>query len=684
MNPALLASLLAFSSPEAGTVEDDVQEILEDDRYAFCQEDRSFVPLGEEYAWCPLVGRDNPRCPGFGDHCAAETSGGGSYAGGSDGTPTSVRQRHDRRGVFKDGAGGTDPDPSPQLQVTPGLSAFSQMLLWGICIGAGLLLLWTIARGRGLDEEEASTVETGGGVAPDLDHADVQRRQIETDVARLLERARRAASEGEYRRAVDDVYAALLRRLDGDGLIEIHHARTNGDYLRALRQHPQLRQEVRQILREVERVQFGDTEPDEPLFRRVLEQVKPLVSRQLGALLLAFGLGLGLAACNLEGDEHEGLAGLSTDPLGGRAVVQLLRRHGMTVDHRTRTIEQLRASESVVLMLGDVSPTPEEWDILLDWTREGGILVLATGNEDLPPELGVQVVDGWQFSDDRPELAFVGGYQYAYDGYALRTPRFGHLERTGAAAVVVDMIVRPSDEAPPDFDPYDDEMYADQIEPVGDVYATRVDVGEGHVLVFADEMLFSNAAMAVDDDARFVVDLMSEYGRDIEVIDEWTGTGAQSPLASIANSHLTPVILQLLAFMTLLYLWRGVAFARLKDPPTRGRRAFVDHVHALALQYAKARASRHVLSAYAGWVLERLRHRVAPGSDRTLHGLAQAVAARTGRDESAVMRLLIEAHTMREGAAHASGVYTARRRDLEVMRELSSLLTESKRTREKK
>jgi hypothetical protein len=199
--------------------------------------------------------------------------------------------------------------------------------------------------------------------------------------------------------------------------------------------------------------------------------------------------------------------------------------------------------------------------------------------------------------------------------------------------------------------------------------------------VFADEMLFSNAAMAVDDDARFVVDLLSEYDRDIEVIDEWTGTGSQSPIESITNSHLTPVILQLLAFMGLLYLWRGIPFARLKDPPARGRRAFVDHVHALALQYAKARASRHVLSAYAGWVLERLRDRVAPGNERTLHGLAQAVAARTGRDEASVMRLLVEAHTMRESASHASGVYTARRRDLEVMRELSALLAESKRSR---
>jgi hypothetical protein len=355
----------------------------------------------------------------------------------------------------------------------------------------------------------------------------------------------------------------------------------------------------------------------------------------------------------------------------------------VTVHHRTRTIEQLQESDGVVLLHGNVSPTPEEWDTLVDWTRAGGILVVATGNDDLPPELGLQVVDGSVWSNDLPALGFAGGYAYTYEGLALRTPRFGRLEPTGGYVNPVDVLFRPNGDDPiPEevaYDeygfPYEEEMV------VGELYAARVDLGEGHALVFADEMLFTNAALTVDDNARFVVDLLSQYDRDVEVIDAWTGSGAQSPIESIAKSHLTPLVLQLLAFMALLYLWRGAAFARLKDPPARGRRAFVDHVHALALQYAKARASRHVLSAYAGWVLERLRDRVAPGSDRTLHGLAQAVAARTGRDEASVMRLLVEAHTMRESAAHASGVYTARRRDLEIMRELSALLSESKRSR---
>ena len=69
--------------------------------------------------------------------------------------------------------------------------------------------------------------------------------------------ANSAAAHGDFARAVDDTYAALLRRLDGDGLIEIHPSRTNGDYVRRLGDRPELRAAVREIVREVEGVQFG-------------------------------------------------------------------------------------------------------------------------------------------------------------------------------------------------------------------------------------------------------------------------------------------------------------------------------------------------------------------------------------------------------------------------------------------
>lgn len=686
MIPALhaLATVLAFANPTIDSVERDAKEVLADERYDFCDADSGYLLWSDDRDWCELVGPRNERCPGFYELCDDKWQGGDTPVAAEPGDNTRTPPKKKGKGVFNKGAGGDDPKKDPTtVRVNPGLSSFSQMLMWALAIGGLLMLIWSIVRNRGTgrDEEEEVHVDQSP-LDPELPPGDAARRIIETDVTRLLERARQNAGRGEYRLAVNDLYAALLRRLDGDGLIEIHRARTNGDYVRDLRDKPQLRGEVRSVLRDVEHVQFGDTEPSEPVYRRILDKVKPLVTRQLGGLILAFLMGATLGGCDYGDDEHEGLAGLDTSPTGIRAFIQILRRQDVDAHHRTRTLEQLRKKEEGAMFLfGDVAPSDEEWDELLAWTKEGGTLIIATGRDDLPARLGIDVVLGEVDSESDTYLEFVDGYEYRYEGLTLRTPRYGRLEANPNNYRISQMIVRPLQSQGEDV--MEDE-FGEYYAAPSELYAARVSQGLGEVIVFADPMLFENASMAVEDNAYFATDLLTDFGGEIEIIDEWTGTGAQNPLQSIENSAMTPVILQLLAFMALLYLWRGIAFGRLRDPATRGRRAFVDHVHALALQYAKARASRHVLGMYTTWVLERLRDRVAPGTQRSLHGLAQAVAARTGRPEAEVMRLLVEAHSLRESSSHASGVYTARKHDLELMRELTRLLSASKRSRKKK
>src|SRR5690606_19665749 len=83
------------------------------------------------------------------------------------------------------------------------------------------------------------------------------RGPVETDVDRLLARAHAAANSGNFEQAMADAYAALLRHLDGNGLIELHHSRTNGEYARHLRTHPELQSALKASAREVESVQFG-------------------------------------------------------------------------------------------------------------------------------------------------------------------------------------------------------------------------------------------------------------------------------------------------------------------------------------------------------------------------------------------------------------------------------------------
>ncbi len=242
-------------------------------------------------------------------------------------------------------------------------------------------------------------------------------------------------------------------------------------------------------------------------------------------------------------------------------------------------------------------------------------------------------------------------------------------------------------------DPDEEEAIEGTVLLRGDsVVAVERTLGEGRVLVLSDHRLFTNLALIVDDDAAFLLSALTRAAippdREVEIADEWTGAGAQSPFASIDQAHLTPVIVQLLVLLALFCLWKGRPFARLREPSVLARRAFVDHARALGQAYARSRASRHVTGMYAVWALDRLRERVHRHGRQGLIPLAEAIAARTGRPEGEVIRVLVEASGARDEAAPPSSFRPqgaarvpaatgreAAAADLALMNELMSFLT---------
>ena len=160
---------------------------------------------------------------------------------------------------------------------------------------------------------------------------------------------------------------------------------------------------------------------------------------------------------------------------------------------------------------------------------------------------------------------------------------------------------------------------------------------------------------------------------EVEFVDATTGAGAQSPFDSVGNAKLGGLFLQMLLFLALLYAAVGVPFARLRDPTRRRRRAFAEHVRTLGQRYAQARAARYVASLYSSWALDRLRERLQPGAARGLHPLAEAIAARTGRDEGQIMQILVQAHELREPGVGGRGGAS----ELELMRQLATVLDET-------
>jgi hypothetical protein len=359
----------------------------------------------------------------------------------------------------------------------------------------------------------------------------------------------------------------------------------------------------------------------------------------------------------------------------------VFEQHGVKMKRRSEPLSQLDRPLALVL-LPEASLDEEAWKDVLAWVKQkGGHLVLA-GVSPLPAELeqhlaadpdastSVRVSPGLRWLG-HPEISLPPGAQILPDDVdgGVRVLEGPVLIRNGSTVM------------------------------------TERSFGEGKVVVVADERLFTNAALVASDDATLALAVLYRSSiapeREVELCDAWTGAGAQTPMESVSHAHLTPVVLQLFALVGLLFLWKGRAFARFRDPPAEGRRAFADHARALGVTYERSHAARHVTGLYAVWALERLRERVHRAGRQGLIPLAEAIAARTGRPEGEVMAVLAEAAGARDEAAPPSSFRPEGHRDrirdrkkkkkdtsepdLKLMRELQSFLeaTGSRRAREK-
>ncbi len=166
---------------------------------------------------------------------------------------------------------------------------------------------------------------------------------------------------------------------------------------------------------------------------------------------------------------------------------------------------------------------------------------------------------------------------------------------------------------------------------------------QGRVVAFADDRLFCNAALLAPGNARFVTALLAERGDRVQFAGSVEGIVAQNPVTSVTRGRLAPAMLQLGLAALVFFLYRGAHFGRPRAETAANRRAFVDHVRALGLVYARARAGRVALEHYGAWATERLAERLRLGGSRKLSLIAEGVAARTGRPVGEVMRLLVEA-----------------------------------------
>ncbi|MCB9538685.1 MAG: hypothetical protein H6704_20795 [Myxococcales bacterium] len=174
--------------------------------------------------------------------------------------------------------------------------------------------------------------------------------------------------------------------------------------------------------------------------------------------------------------------------------------------------------------------------------------------------------------------------------------------------------------------------------PDGSLYATEQIVGDGSFICFADDALFTNVALAWDDNVAFQGWFLPEPSR-IELIDRNTDDPTPTTaLGAAATPEMLPLSLHLLLLFVVVALARGARFGAPRQRAEDSRQAFAEHVRALGGLYARAQMASHALHVYAAWALEHLRARY--GRDLELDVLAARVADRTGRARAEVTDLL--------------------------------------------
>ncbi|MDI1446590.1 DUF4350 domain-containing protein [Polyangium sp. 6x1] len=564
------------------------------------------------------------------------------------------------------------PPPPPDPAVAGAASGFARVLFFILLGGFVAYIAWMVLKNV-VSERDAPEDEPPPEDLPE--NAPGPRREgprgpVETDVARLLTRARASAQRGAFGPAIDDVYAALLRRLDGDGLIEIHASRTNGDYVRTLRRdRPDIATDVRIIVADVESVQFGARAPSAEAFARIHERVVPLVSRALGILAVIVGLSATVSCGRVAAlDESDGAFRGDASPSGTYALGAMLSAYGMEFRHRRDPFDKLPDEDDTTLvLLPDLDISSSDFRRLQDWVEAGGDLVVA-GVADLPAWTGASLDADSTLAGD---IFVSSGYRYEFGDIVLAVPAGPSLSLTDA-----EPLLARSD----------------------GVYASFKKLGDGRVIVLADDKLFTNVALTAGDNAAFLISLFRPLHREVDLCDAWTSLGADTPFETLSRARLLPVLLQLLLLLGLFFLWQGRAFGALRDPLANRRRAFADHVRALGLAYARAGASRHALGLYSAWAVERLRERVPREGRHGLSGLAEAVAVRVGKPTGEVMSVLVEATEAQKEAAPASlraGDASLRGRarskdraqaaaDFAVMRALDHFLAQTSRERSRK
>lgn len=524
--------------------------------------------------------------------------------------------------------------PSPSSRAQPGAGAEALRVALLLAVAAAVAFLVRALK-RNFTADDRSGPDAPPPVpAPVETLPDAPRLAPpgETDADLLIARAHALLSNGRYAEALEAARAALLRKLEQGGLLVLRESDTQADHLAGLRDQPALQAALRDVARQIDPVEFGGRPATRSATETVLARVTPIVRGIVGGVALLAAI---TSTCACDARSGAGRDG----PDGYTLLGEIVAEHGGKL-----VPADLDGADTTGTLLVTSPCDDDTLGLLLGRADGGATIVLAAPGDETASRLHVR------YGPVAPAGALV-----PHPTLAARLAGGSYRVPAGPTLLVEDrsaMVVATSADRP---------------------YVVIVPWGDGTVIITPDPALFANASLATRDNVHFVRSLLPAWG-DLGIVDRWSNAGATTGAAAVTGARLWPAVLQLLIVVATWQLSRGLVRAGGAAAPQRSRRAFSDHVRALAMIYRRGRATRHVLGSYGAWVIDRLRERTLPGGRGSLADLAVAVARRTGGAEAHVRRLLDEAQAARADAARS------RFGDLAALHDLEKLLTNLERT----
>lgn len=565
--------------------------------YTFCTTPK--VPLSpREEDLCPLAKRVD-GCEGFAAACRGEL---GSKAGRSGEKPEETAVKHD--------------DRSSSHEIAGALGAVAQGLVWLLMIGAVVAVAIPLVRAilRSRRDKAVADAPKPRNVAVATVMTPTPHPEVISDAEAALRDADDHARRGDLTRALGLYLAASLAALDRRGAIRLARHRTNGEYVRACGED-QSRSALREIVREVDRVEFGHLPPTTEGVARIASQASAVVRSGKGGggargvssiATMAISLLFALALLGCGGSHARSSSSHPTgidDPSGDELPLDLLRRAGFDASYLATSLAALPvpgAAETAPIVVVDVTRVALEEESsahLLRWVEAGGVLVLFGPPSLWPAELGASV-----------EFATT-------DNVNVVT---GEILAAGARVGIGRALSWPNSEP---------IAWTDT-----NVYAAHISRGKGAVVGVAGHELATNVGVARPENAAAFAALLEvavadrgttaadreapESPIEIRFARSLDGIAPPSnPFSALVQAGLGRGAWHALAAAIVLFLAVGIRQARARPVTPRPRRAFAEHVEATGAFYGRARAVGHALASYGRFAEMRVRERVPRGGD---------------------------------------------------------------------